>query len=127
MEFCLGIRNFSAMAVSSCDTWRPLRKSRRVKQTLIRYKYSSYKVTASSNAGGESCVAVKENFADEEDYIKAGGSQLLFVQMQQNKSMDKQSKLSDKVTLIFFFSLVHPNFHFFSFLISVIFYLYLLE
>lgn len=54
----------------------------------------------SCSAGNESCVAVKEGFADEEDFIKAGGSELVFVQMQQKKDMDKQSKLSDKLPQI---------------------------
>ncbi|KAI4380770.1 hypothetical protein MLD38_006921 [Melastoma candidum] len=47
--------------------------------------------------GGESCVAVKEGFADEEDYVKAGGSELYFVQMQQNKIMERQSRIADKL------------------------------
>lgn len=105
MEYCLGARNFAAMAVSSCSTWRTRRKTLRAKQSVVDYRYSSYKVRASrsSNAGSESCVAVEEDFADEEDYIKAGGSQLVFVEMQQNKSMDKQSKLADKVIFLFRF------------------------
>ena len=60
------------------------------------HRFISLKVRA-SGAGSESCVVVKKDFSDEEDYIKAGGSELLFVQMQQNKEMDKQSKLADKV------------------------------
>lgn len=52
-------------------------------------------------------VDLKEGFADEEDYIKAGGSELLFVQMQQKKSMEKQSKLADKVVCMFVFIFVH--------------------
>lgn len=104
--YCLGARNFAAMAVSPFPTGRTLRKALRVrtKQSAVDCNHSSCKVTAratSSNAGSESCVAVKEeDFADEEDYIKAGGSQLVFVQMQQNKSMDKQSKLADKVCIL---------------------------
>ncbi|MQL90548.1 hypothetical protein Taro_023141 [Colocasia esculenta] len=54
--------------------------------------------------GRKSCVATvaeeeaqKERFADEEDYIKAGGSELLFVQMQESKPMELQSKLANKV------------------------------
>lgn len=98
--YCLGARNFAAMAVSPFPTGRTRRKALRVKtkQSAVDCNHSSYKVTAratSSNAGSESCVAVKE-----EDYIKAGGSQLVFVQMQQNKSMDKQSKLADKVCIL---------------------------
>lgn len=48
-----------------------------------------------------SCVAVvkDEEFADEEDFVKGGGSELLFVQMQRNKAMDTQSKLSHRVSL----------------------------
>lgn len=57
-------------------------------------------VRVKASAGRESCVTLKEGFADEEDYIKAGGSELLFVQMQQNKAMDEQSKLADKVRIL---------------------------
>lgn len=47
------------------------------------------------------CVAVVEDeeFADEEDFVKGGGSEMLFVQMQRNKAMDSQSRLSSKVSL----------------------------
>ncbi|KAK9275977.1 hypothetical protein L1049_023253 [Liquidambar formosana] len=99
---CLGGRNFAAMAVSSCPTRTSRRRKFITKQTHSIYRYSSYistlKVRAS--AGSESCVAIKEGFADEEDFIKGGGSELLFVQMQQNKDMDKQSKLADKLPQI---------------------------
>ncbi|XP_050217440.1 lycopene epsilon cyclase, chloroplastic [Mercurialis annua] len=90
---CLGARNFAAMAVFSCPTRR--RTVRRTRNTVSfrRKRCCFYKVRASS----DSCVVIKEEFADEEDYIKAGGSELVFVQMQQKKSMDKQSKLSDKL------------------------------
>jgi len=44
---------------------------------------------------------VREDFADEEDFVKAGGSELLYVQMQQNKHMDEQSKIADKVLSLF--------------------------
>lgn len=51
----------------------------------------------------KSCVTtVKDEeemkgFADEEDFVKAGGSELLFVQMQERKPMEKQSRITDKV------------------------------
>ncbi|XP_022751742.1 lycopene epsilon cyclase, chloroplastic isoform X1 [Durio zibethinus] len=95
---CVGSRNFAAMAVSTCATWRSRRRNLMRTKTALRshHRFISFKVRA-SGAGSESCVAVKEDFADEEDYIKAGGSELLFVQMQQNKEMDKQSKLADKL------------------------------
>ncbi|XVE70630.1 hypothetical protein DITRI_Ditri10aG0086600 [Diplodiscus trichospermus] len=97
---CVGARNFAAMAVSTCATWRSRRRSLTRTKTAVSsnhsHRFVSFKVRA-SGAGSESCLAVKEDFADEEDYIKAGGSELLFVQMQQNKEMDKQSKLADKL------------------------------
>ncbi|GKV13968.1 hypothetical protein SLE2022_269010 [Rubroshorea leprosula] len=96
---CIGARNFSAMAVSTFATWRSRRMTMRTSHFLSNHRCFSFKVRASS-AGSESCVAVKEGFADEEDYIKAGGSELVFVQMQRNKAMDKQSKLADKLTPI---------------------------
>jgi lycopene epsilon-cyclase len=62
---------------------------------------------AKAGTGSESCVVAREDFADEEDFVKAGGSELVFVQMQQRKSMEMQSKLADKVfgsKLCLFFS-----------------------
>lgn len=59
-----------------------------------------------ASSAKKNCVTVKQDFADEEDYIKAGGSELLFVQMQQNKYMDKQSKLADKVSFLFYIQLL---------------------
>ena len=58
---------------------------------------SLQKIKCSARTDG--CVVVKEGIseADEEDFVKAGGSELLFVQMQQNKPMDSQSSLSEKV------------------------------
>ncbi|KAI3943075.1 hypothetical protein MKW92_011867, partial [Papaver armeniacum] len=50
-------------------------------------------------SGSSSSVVVKDEekgFFDEEDYIKAGVSETLFVEMQQKKPMDKQILISDK-------------------------------
>ncbi|XWS72204.1 hypothetical protein CRYUN_Cryun02cG0020200 [Craigia yunnanensis] len=95
---CVGARNFAAMTVYTCATWRYRRRNLMRTKTALssNHRFISFKVRA-SGARSESCVAVKEDFSDEEDYIKAGGSELLFVQMQQNKEMDKQSKLADKL------------------------------
>ncbi|XP_011627261.1 lycopene epsilon cyclase, chloroplastic isoform X1 [Amborella trichopoda] len=41
-----------------------------------------------------------EEFVDEEDFIKAGGTELLYVQMQQNKPMNDQPKIADKLQSI---------------------------
>lgn len=51
----------------------------------------------SANSTDTSCVVAREDFANDEDFIKAGGSQLLYVQMQQEKAMDYHSKIADKV------------------------------
>ncbi|MFS7916614.1 putative lycopene epsilon-cyclase [Helianthus anomalus] len=54
------------------------------------------------SAKSDNCVAVKEGVseAEKEDYVKAGGSELVFVQMQQNKCMETQSRLSQKLPRI---------------------------
>nr|KJB54410.1 hypothetical protein B456_009G032900 [Gossypium raimondii] len=92
---CVGARNFAAMAVPTRAFWKA--NLMRTKTAIPSHnRLISLKVRA-SGARSESCVAVKEDFADEEDFIKAGGSEILFVQMQQNKEMDKQSKLADKL------------------------------
>lgn len=39
----------------------------------------------------------RRRFADEEDYIKAGGGELFFVELQATKPMEMQSKLADKL------------------------------
>eukprot|EP00257_Ricinus_communis_P014191 XP_015571806.1 lycopene epsilon cyclase, chloroplastic [Ricinus communis] len=91
---CLGARNLAAMAVFSCPTKRRTVRRNNKQRSSSATRCRLYKV----KAGSDSCVVInKEEFADEEDYIKAGGSELVFVQMQQNKTMDKQSKLSDKL------------------------------
>lgn len=99
---CLGTPNFAAMAVSTSAPWRPRRRKMRPENACFSHWESSHlpSLRLRASTGSESCVAVNEGFADEEDYIKAGGSELFFVQMQQNKEMDEQSKLADKVRLL---------------------------
>ena len=97
----VGASNFAAMSVcfSSCSR---LRRTRMMRKQRLFFGYGwhgSHCLQVKASSGSESCVAVKEDFADEEDHIKAGGSELLFVQMQQNKPMELQSKLADKVRL----------------------------
>ncbi|OWM77277.1 hypothetical protein CDL15_Pgr028914 [Punica granatum] len=99
MECVFGVRNFSvAMAgAPSCpaSSWFDCR--RRPVRTWRRAAFRRCRVEAGV-AKGDSCVALEEGaFADGEDYIKAGGSELYFVQMQQNKTMEKQSRISDKL------------------------------
>ncbi|XP_058001948.1 lycopene epsilon cyclase, chloroplastic-like isoform X2 [Hevea brasiliensis] len=96
---CLRARNFAAMAVFSCPSGRSRRRTLRTTKRggLSEKRCRFYQVKASS-AGSYSCVAIKEEFADEEDYVKAGGSELVFVQMQQDKAMKKQSNIAHKVS-----------------------------
>lgn len=94
---CVGAQNCGAMAVFTFPRLKPLGGRRSMPRKKQSFCARSMQVKCKSSSGSESCVVDKEDFADEEDYIKAGGSQLVFVQMQQNKDMDQQSKLSDKV------------------------------
>jgi lycopene epsilon-cyclase len=43
-------------------------------------------------------AGLRVDFADEEDYVKGGGGELLYVRMQATKAMDSQSKIASKVT-----------------------------
>lgn len=120
---CVGARNFGAMAAvllsCPCPAWRSKTgvatqpqsssssSSSSAKQSVFnsnkRYRLCKVRSGGGSNSSRgmhDSCssVAVKEGmFADEEDYIKAGGSELGFVQMQRKKAMSQQSKLADKL------------------------------
>ncbi|CAJ2638069.1 lycopene epsilon cyclase, chloroplastic [Trifolium pratense] len=100
---CVGARNLAAMAfcLSPSSRLRLRRKKlwirRGVSSNAIRLRSHSLKLEAKAGTGSESCVVDREDFADEEDFVKAGGSELVFVQMQQKKSMEMQSKLADKL------------------------------
>ncbi|KAL2945213.1 Lycopene epsilon cyclase chloroplastic [Bienertia sinuspersici] len=114
--YCLGKpSNFATMAVSPCLNHHHF-KSSRIKHhrsfptfwTNLSYVVdSSSRRTATPTSSrlksantDTSCVVVREDFANEEDFIKAGGSQLLYVQMQQKKAMDSHSRISDKLPRI---------------------------
>lgn len=102
MECVFGARNFSAAVAGapSCPVVTGFRGRRRPIWTRRTVALRRCRVEASV-AKSESCVALEEGaFADEEDYIKAGGSELYFVQMQQNKTMENQSRISDKVSFL---------------------------
>ncbi|XP_042503625.1 lycopene epsilon cyclase, chloroplastic-like [Macadamia integrifolia] len=99
---CVGARNIAAMAAVPSFSWRS--RTRRLsgrRSTRRSYRYHSCLPTirAGASGGKDSCVVIKEGFGDEEDNVKAGGSELLVVQMQQTKSMEKQAKIADKVIL----------------------------
>ncbi|KAG2310754.1 hypothetical protein Bca52824_022311 [Brassica carinata] len=99
---CVGARNFAAMAFTAFPSRSSRPAVKRYSFKNLRCGLCSRVVRASVGRGGggsgsESCVAVREDYADEEDFVKAGGSEIMFVQMQQNKDMDEQSKLVDKL------------------------------
>lgn len=105
----LAARNLAAMAISVYPVRRCSRKMRLRNEMEFPINTHSACITTAfrvrckgASGGSDSCVAlpVKEDFADEEDYVKAGGSELLFVQMQRTKDMDQQSKLADKVSFL---------------------------
>lgn len=111
---CIGALNFSAMALSTCPAVKSFcrRRLRGERHGVwpIRTENCTYistsaavatlRVRCKSSGSTSAGVALREEFADEEDYVKGGGSEILFVQMQQNKHMDEQSKLLDTVDIL---------------------------
>ncbi|XP_030465233.1 lycopene epsilon cyclase, chloroplastic [Syzygium oleosum] len=84
----------AAMAVAPRPRWR----ARRARgHAPFRRRRACGVVRAGGARSSDGCVAVREGFADEEDYVKAGGSELCFVEMQQGKAMDDQSRIADKL------------------------------
>ncbi|KAJ0255412.1 hypothetical protein HA466_0101680 [Hirschfeldia incana] len=73
---CVGARNFVATAVTAF----PSRSSSRSNFPVVnRYSFSNLRcglstVRTSGGRAGSSCIAVREDYADEEDFVKAGGS-----------------------------------------------------
>ncbi|XP_010049451.2 lycopene epsilon cyclase, chloroplastic [Eucalyptus grandis] len=91
-----GARHFAAMAVPRRSRRRARAAARRTEGAASFPRCRACGVRA-GGAGSESCVVVREGFADEEDYVKAGGSELCFVRMQRGKAMDSQSRIADKL------------------------------
>lgn len=73
-------------------TWRSQKRNQALAPMVVRVRP---KVEVEVKDEDDS----KMGFADEEDYIKAGGSELLFVGMQGRKLMSMQGKIADKVGL----------------------------
>ncbi|KAK4786289.1 hypothetical protein SAY86_002978 [Trapa natans] len=99
MECVFGVRNFSA-AMAGAPPSPVVAGFRGGRRSIRTWKKASLRrcIVEASVAKSESQVALKEGvFADEEDYRKAGGSELYFVQMQQKKTMENQSRFSDKL------------------------------
>lgn len=95
---CVGVSNLAAMAFCMSPSSLRLRRKKLWRRRTSPCGHGGMRcLKVEAKAGSKSCVATKKDFADEEDYVKAGGSELVFVQMQQNKAMEMQSKLADKV------------------------------
>ncbi|KMZ59007.1 lycopene epsilon cyclase [Zostera marina] len=71
-------------------TWRSQKRNQALAPMVVRVRP---KVEVEVKDEDDS----KMGFADEEDYIKAGGSELLFVGMQGRKLMSLQGKIADKL------------------------------
>lgn len=93
----LGCRGLPRRAVGGgkavrveAEQWRRASSGRRLGDRTVR-------CVATEKHDEKAGVAVGVEFADEEDYRKAGGGELLFVQMQATKPMESQSKIASKV------------------------------
>ncbi|KAL4563806.1 hypothetical protein LXL04_027852 [Taraxacum kok-saghyz] len=104
---CFAARNMTAtMAVFTCPRFKDC--NTRHEFSLLKHRRLTSLSASSSlrqikcSAKSDRCVVDKQGISveDEEDYVKAGGSELLFVQMQQTKSMESQSSLSEKLPQI---------------------------
>jgi lycopene epsilon-cyclase len=73
---------------AEAERWRRAGWSRRV---------GGPKVRCVATEKHDEAAAVGVEFADEEDYRKGGGGELLYVQMQATKPMESQSKIASKV------------------------------
>ncbi|PKU88076.1 lycopene epsilon cyclase, chloroplastic isoform X1 [Dendrobium catenatum] len=98
---CLGRMRAAGLSLPFC-AWKCQRRlAAGERWPLLRQRKRSIRLLPPFRASG-AMTEVKgvEEFADEEDYIKAGGSERFFVQMQERKPMEKQSKIADKLPMI---------------------------
>lgn len=99
---CLGSCSRPAALSASLHDWRRFRRRRRILVSERRGGVlRALRVSCCGGGGGGGAVTTKvkgvEDFAGEEDYIKAGGSEIVYVEMQGMKRMELQDKISDKV------------------------------
>ena len=64
------------------------------------------KVRCVATEKNDETAAVGVEFADEEDYRKGGGGEILYVQMQATKPMESQSKIASKVITLLIILLI---------------------
>lgn len=107
---CFGGANYAALSVSF-HGWRFRRRWAVAGKGLVGQRQISLGLVRRLRVRGdggskESCtvteatVAGEEEFADKEDFIKGGGSELFYVRMQESKPMEKQGKIADKLSPI---------------------------
>ncbi|KAG9451815.1 hypothetical protein H6P81_004719 [Aristolochia fimbriata] len=94
---CVSIRHSAAIAVS-CPDGSFVRR-RRSYGGVRQWTRGGRRKGPQALRQEESCAAlsVKNGFADEEEYVKAGGSLMRFVEMQERKPMEEQGRISDKL------------------------------
>ncbi|PKA57296.1 Lycopene epsilon cyclase, chloroplastic [Apostasia shenzhenica] len=99
MECSLAHGRAAAVSAPIGDRRLQERRAADLRWPIARQRRRHLRLLSPVSAGGVT-TEVKggvEEFADEEDYVKAGGTELLFVKMQEQKSMEKQSKIADKL------------------------------
>ncbi|KAM0844103.1 hypothetical protein ACQ4PT_057299 [Festuca glaucescens] len=81
--------------------WGADGRRRRVSSGPGAEQWRSWKVSCVATEKPEEKAAAAAglgvDFADEEDYVKGGGGELLYVRMQATKAMDSQSKIASKL------------------------------
>jgi lycopene epsilon-cyclase len=87
---CRAGRSAAKAGRAEAERWRLAGSGRRLGDGTVR-------CVATEKHDEKAGVAVGVDFADEEDYRKVGGGELLFVQMQATKPMETQSKIGSKV------------------------------
>jgi lycopene epsilon-cyclase len=96
----LGCRGLPSGAVGGKAGRAEDERWRRASASGRRLGGGTVRCVATEKHGEKAGVAVGVEFADEEDYRKAGGGEQLFVQMQATKPMESQSMIGSKVILI---------------------------
>ncbi|KAK8949126.1 hypothetical protein KSP39_PZI005868 [Platanthera zijinensis] len=97
---CLGRGRTASPSLPFCNWRLQSHRPAAAHWPMLRQWRRAIRLSPQFCAGGTTTEV--EKFADEQDYIKAGGSELFFVQMQVQKEMEMQNKIADKLSPISF-------------------------
>ena len=86
---------------AGAERWRRAGAGRRSGGAKVRCV-----ATEKNDETAAAAAAVGVEFADEEDYRKGGGGEILYVQMQATKPMESQSKIASKVITLLIILLI---------------------